>query len=60
MQPRSLEERFNARDRQVCTLVYERYWALLLDTAYKRVRDVYAAEDFVQEVFISLKKEMEP
>src|SRR5690606_38410312 len=50
----NLEAMFNARDERAYPSIYNRYWNVLLDAAYKRVRDIQLAEDLVQDVFISL------
>ena len=34
--------------------LYQTYWELVLDTAYKRVRDEEIAQDITQEIFISV------
>lgn len=39
--------------------IYNRYWELLIDAAYQRLKSVEAAEEVVQEIFVSfyLRKE---
>jgi len=34
--------------------IYRNYWEVVLDSAYKRVRDEEIAQDITQEIFISL------
>ncbi len=41
-------------DRFAMEEIYRHYWAEVLDSAYKRVRDEEVAQDITQEVFISL------
>jgi len=36
------------------TVVYDRYWKLLLDSAYRRLKDEQDAQEIVQELFIGL------
>lgn len=41
-------------DDDAFTEIYHRYWKMLLDTAYQRIRSREASEEIVQEVFLSL------
>jgi len=36
------------------TVVYDRYWKLLLDSAFRRLKDEQDAQEIVQELFIGL------
>lgn len=33
--------------------IYNRYWTILIDTAYQRLKSIEAAEEIVQDVFVS-------
>lgn len=59
MESQSLEQLFNERDPRAYRMIYDKFWSILLDTAYKRVRDISLAQDLVQDIFISffLKKD---
>jgi len=49
-------------DYDAFTEIYSRYWDLLLNTAYQRLKSREAAEEIVQEVFVTLfikRKEIE-
>lgn len=51
------EELFNRvrqEDSQAFEVLYCRYWSILMDTAYRRIRSREKAEDIIQEIFISL------
>ncbi|AWO01830.1 hypothetical protein DLD77_09035 [Chitinophaga alhagiae] len=39
-------------------LIYDRYWALLFNMAVKRLQDAAEAQDVVQEVFMTLWKQL--
>ncbi|NOW96044.1 RNA polymerase sigma-70 factor [Mucilaginibacter sp. SG564] len=41
-------------DYDAFTEIYFRYWKILLDAAYQRIRSREASEEIVQEVFLSL------
>lgn len=50
-------------DRAAFTEIYKRYWEILLNTAYQRLKSKEAAEEIVQIVFINLfirRAELEP
>lgn len=36
------------------TLIYDRYWKLLLDAAYKRIKDEQDAQEIIQDLFIGI------
>lgn len=49
-------------DYDAFTEIYSRYWEVLLNTAYQRLKSREAAEEIVQEVFVTLfikRKEIE-
>ncbi|MCD0488300.1 RNA polymerase sigma-70 factor [Pedobacter sp. MC2016-14] len=41
-------------DHAAMEFIYQNYWEMVLDTAYKRLRDEDIAQDISQEIFISL------
>ncbi|ANI90394.1 hypothetical protein A9P82_14520 [Arachidicoccus ginsenosidimutans] len=49
-----LVELLKQEDRAAFTEIYERYWQVLLRTAYRILQDEDAAQDAVQNVFFSL------
>lgn len=49
-----LFQRVREEDAQAFEVLYSRYWSLLMDTAYRRIRSRERAEDLIQEIFISL------
>lgn len=54
MAPQNLEQLFNDRDPRAYRLIYNKFWDILLDTAYKRVQDIHLAQDLVQDIFFTL------
>lgn len=50
----SLLEMFQQGDRMAFNELYRRHWKELLDSAYKRLKDIGTAESIVQEVFVHL------
>ncbi|WP_134088625.1 RNA polymerase sigma factor [Olivibacter sp. XZL3] len=49
-----LFERIQLRDAKAFNTVYERYWSILFNEAYKRINDMELCEEIVQDVFASL------
>lgn len=49
-----LAELLSTGDENAFTAIYERYWQKLLAIAYNHLKDKSAAEEILQEVFISL------
>lgn len=41
-------------DDRACTEIYNRYWKLLINLAYQKLKEVEASEELVQDLFISL------
>src|SRR5690625_6129842 len=51
---RQQEEKKKRGDEAAFTAIYERYWKEVLGHAYKRLHETSAAEDVVQNVFVSI------
>lgn len=50
-------------DENAFTEIYRRYWEVLLNTAYQRLRSKEDAEEVVQEIFVNLyfrRNEIDP
>jgi RNA polymerase sigma-70 factor (family 1) len=43
-------------DRKAFEEIYNRYWSALLDSVYRRTRDIDQCKDIVQDVFVDLWK----
>ncbi|MFD2584241.1 RNA polymerase sigma factor [Pedobacter vanadiisoli] len=41
-------------DQEAFTIIYNNYWKLLFQTAHRILNDAIAAEDIVQDIFVSL------
>ncbi|MBO9672111.1 MAG: sigma-70 family RNA polymerase sigma factor [Sphingobacteriaceae bacterium] len=41
-------------DQEAFTIIYNNYWKLLFQTAYRILNDTIVAEDIVQDIFVSL------
>ena len=48
-----------AGEEEVFSEIYERYWAVLYRHAYKLLKDEAAAQDIVQDIFVTLWDNME-
>lgn len=53
---KDLWARIRTDDAAAFTELYNRYWKILLETAYRKTKDWQGAQDIMQEVFISLWK----
>lgn len=51
---RQLVEKMKRGDEAAFTAIYERYWKEVFGHAYKRLQETSAAEDVVQNVFVSI------
>lgn len=51
---RLLELIQNEDNRVAFEEIYHRYWQLLVDTAYRRLKSIEAAEEITQDIFVSL------
>ncbi|NMN35364.1 RNA polymerase sigma-70 factor (ECF subfamily) [Pedobacter sp. SG918] len=49
-----LTELLREGDRGAFTVIYNNYWKLLFQTAYRILNNTIAAEDIVQDIFVSL------
>lgn len=50
----SLFNRLKENDLEAFNLIYDRYWSVLLNEAYKRLEQLAICEEIVQDVFIEL------
>jgi RNA polymerase sigma-70 factor (family 1) len=48
-----LTDLLKSGDRAAFAEIYNRYWQVLIDAAYQRLKSVEAAEEVVQDVFVS-------
>lgn len=51
---RQLVEKMRKGDEAAFTAIYERYWKEVFGHAYKRLQETSAAEDVIQNVFVSI------
>jgi RNA polymerase sigma-70 factor (ECF subfamily) len=51
---RLLLRRMKENDEGAFTALYDKYWRLAYDTAYKRLNDTDLAKDLVQDIFVQL------
>lgn len=49
-----LVDSLKSGDQRAFKELYNRYWTVLLDTAYKRLNSIEAAEEVVQDLFVSI------
>ena len=54
-----LLHQLSQKDRKAFEIIYSKYWRPLLDVAWKGLQDKQAAEDLVQDVFLSLWQKSE-
>jgi RNA polymerase sigma-70 factor (ECF subfamily) len=54
-----LLHQLSQKDRKAFEIIYSKYWRPLLDAAWKGLQDKQAAEDLVQDVFLSLWQKSE-
>lgn len=52
-------EQFKQGDRSAFEAIYRKYWWLLFNTVFKRIKDKQKTEDLVQEVFYKLWRRKE-
>ncbi|HEY8399358.1 MAG TPA: RNA polymerase sigma-70 factor [Flavihumibacter sp.] len=46
--------RVRQEDARAFEVLYDRYWTMLMDMAYRRIQSKQKSEDIIQEIFISL------
>jgi RNA polymerase sigma factor (sigma-70 family) len=46
--------RMKSGDQEAFSLLYRRYWKILYDVAFQRLKDSHQSEDIIQDIFVSL------